>query len=124
MNRNARKLLQRLAHDFNVRHHGLLSKLGEYQKSVIELLDLSESGMAKGISENPPLEDLIFDLRSSGHLKTTDSMYVSLTELGLKEGSRGSCGRLWDFINRSPGIAILVSFCSLILAVLALLKGS
>jgi hypothetical protein len=62
------------------------------------------------------------DLRSRGYLKSADSLSVSLTELGLQEGSRGSFGRLWDFINRSPGIAILIAFGSLIVAVIALLK--
>ena len=122
MNRNARKILRRLARDFETRHHGMVSQLGDFKVSVIELADFSKSGMARKLSEEPTLEATLVDLRSRGYLKSADSLYVSLTELGLKEGSRGSAGRLWDFINRSPGIAILISFGSLIVAVVALLK--
>jgi hypothetical protein len=122
MNRNARKILQRLARDFRTRHHGMVSKLDEFKVSVIELADFSRAGMARRLSEKPALEDTLVDLRSRGYLKSADSMSVSLTELGLKEGSRGSFGRLWDFINRSPGLAILISLGSLIVAVIALLK--
>jgi|ERR1039458_1225364 hypothetical protein len=122
MNSEARKLLQRLARGFNTRHQGMVSKLDQYKVSVIELTDFSRSGMARGLSAAPTLEDILVDLRSSGHLKSVDSLSVSLTELGLREGSRGKYGRLWDFIDRSPGIAILISLSSFIVAVIALLK--
>lgn len=122
MNSNARKILRRLARDFNARHHGMVSQLDDFKVSIIELADFSKSGMARRLSEKPTLEDTLVDLRSRGYLKSTESLYVSLTELGLQEGSRGSFGRLWDFINRSPGIAILISFGSLIVALVALLK--
>jgi hypothetical protein len=123
MNSNAQKILRRLACDFDARHHGMVSQLDDFKVSVIELADFSRSGMARRLSEKPTLEDTLIDLRSRGYLKSTDSsLYVSLTELGLKEGSRGSFVRLWDFINDSPGIAILISLGSLIVAIIALLK--
>jgi hypothetical protein len=122
MNSNARKILRRLARDFEARHHGMVSQLDDFKVSVIELADFSRSGMARRLSEKPTLEDTLVDLRSRGYLKATESLYVSLTELGLKEGSRGRFMRLWDFINHSPGIAILISFGSLIVAIIALLK--
>src|ERR1039458_8685168 len=85
MNNEARKLLQRLARGFNTRHQGMVSKLDQYKVSVIELTDFSRSGMARGLSAAPTLEDILVDLRSSGHLKSVDSLSVSLTELGLRE---------------------------------------
>jgi hypothetical protein len=122
MNSNARKILRRLAGEFEARHHGMVSQLDDFKVSVIELAEFSRSGMARRLSEKPTLEDTLVDLRSRGYLKSVESLYVSLTELGLKEGSRGGLGRLWDFINRSPGIAILISLGSLIVAIIALLK--
>lgn len=122
MNSNARKILRRLAKEFEVQHHGLVSKLDDFEVSIMQLADFSKSGMARALSAKPTLEEVLIDLRSHGYLKSADSLSVSLTELGLKEGSRGICRRLWDFINRSPGIAILISLCSLIVAILALLK--
>jgi hypothetical protein len=122
MNSNARKILRRLARDFEARHHGMVNRLDDFKVSIIELADFSRTGMARRLSEKPSLEDTLVDLRARGYLKSVESMSVSLTEFGLKEGSRGSFGRLWDFINHSPGVAILISLGSLIAAVIALLK--
>jgi hypothetical protein len=122
MNTNARKILQRLARDFEARHHGMVSNLDDFKVSVLELADFSRRGMARRLSAKPTLEDTLVDLRSLGYLKSADSMSVSLTELGFKEGSQGSLGRFWDFINHSPGIAVLISLGSLIVAIIALLR--
>jgi hypothetical protein len=122
MNKNARKILRRLALDFNARHHGMVSRLDDFKVAVIQLAEFSRSGMARSLSETPTLEDTLIDLQSRGYLKSIESMYVSLTELGLKEGSQGSLMRAWDVINDSPGIAILISLGSLIVAIIALLK--
>ncbi len=121
MNANARKVLQHLARNFKKEHHGLVSQLAAYKVPVIGLLDFSKSGMARGLSAKPPLEEVIIDLRNRGHLSLADASYVSLTELGFKEGSRGILGRLWDFINHSPGIAILISLGSLIVSLTSLM---
>lgn len=122
MNKNARKLLQRLAREFQVSHHGLVSQLDDFKVSIIQLADLSKRGIAKGLSEKPSLEDTLIDLRAQGYLNSIDSLSVSLTELGLKEGLRGRVRRAWDVINRSPGVAMLISLGSLIVAIVALLK--
>ena len=122
MNSNSRKILQGLARTFEARHHGMVSQLDNFKVSIIELADFSRSGMARRLSEKPTLEDTLVDLRARGYLKSPENLYVSLTELGLKEGSRSNLGRLWEFINHSPGIAVLISLGSLIVATIALLK--
>ena len=100
----------------------MISHLDDFKVSILELADFSKSGMARKLSATPTLEDTLVDLRKRGYLKSADSLYVSLTELGLQEGSRGRFKRLWDFINQSPGVAILISFGSLIVAIFALWK--
>lgn len=122
MNRKARKLLQRIVGRFQAQHHGLVSQLNEFQISIIELADFSKKGLARGLSERPSLEDTLIDLQAQGYLRSADSLSISLTERGLQEGLRSPARRAWDFINRSPGIAMLISLCSLVVAILALLK--
>lgn len=122
MHTNSRKILRWIVRDFNTRYHEMTSRLGEYSVSVIALADFSKSGMARSLSRSPALDESILDLQSGGYLKSSEAMYVSLTEKGFAEGSRGRFRRIWDFIDHSPGIAALVSFGAFIVSIIALLK--
>jgi hypothetical protein len=112
MNKNARKLLQRIARRFQTQHHGLVSQLDAFQISIVELADFSKEGMARSLSEKPSLEDTLIDLQARGYLKSADSLSVSLTELGLdkKRGDRFNLrmSRLSE-INLSPLIGPLIA---------------
>lgn len=116
MHRNAQKILRRLALDFERKHQGLVSQLDDFQVPITMLIDFSHKGIARGLSEKPSLSDAIQELVALGYLRSIGSLSVSLAESGLRVGSRSNVKRLWDFINRNPGVAILIFLLSFLLA--------
>jgi hypothetical protein len=120
VHKRSRAILQRLAKDFKEKHHGLVRELRDYQVPVLSLADLSPKGLSDAKTEGPSLVDLLLDLKQHGYIVSPDSSYISLTEKGLSEGLRGGGRRAWEFINKSPGLAVLISFTSLVVAILSL----
>ncbi len=45
----------------------------------------------------------------------------SLTELGYEVGTESRLGRLLKWLNRNPGLAIIISMLSLVVSVIALI---
>lgn len=120
MHRNCRKVLRRIVLDFNREHHGLPSQLQYYRLSILDIALADQRGIGQGLSKHPSLSDTVWELVQAGYLTSTDSLIVSLTKAGLAEGSRNRLQRCYDFVDRSPGVAVLISFAALITAIVAL----
>lgn len=116
MHRKSRKLLRKMVREFRRDHSGLVSNLDKYSPSIVSLLDYSPRGMRREQFDELSVVDALHDLVATGHVREVTALTVSLTELGLAEGQKGVPTRAWDFINRSPALAILISLVSLLLS--------
>ncbi len=104
--------------------------MSNLEESYISTLD---DGLRRAVPElyrrtDPKLSTLkkIFEDLSIRELISVHGNYkgISLTEDGFNEASKTCWRRFVEFLNNNPGLAILISVVSLIVAVVALFKST
>lgn len=115
MNKKSLRLLQHIAQDFKERHSDLISALPHYKISIIQLIDLSSQGIEREHADSFSTNDALEELKARGYIYDTGSIRISLTEAGLREGTRGKLSRTLHRMKPHKSILAILSIISSVL---------
>ena len=121
-----KKVLAYLYNDYKKQHGSSVYNLSRY--SIVALDDGLKRAVPGLYGSDPELRELkaIFKELSTRDLVNIHGSYqnISLTEAGFIEASKTRWRRFVEFFNSNPGLAIIISLVSLIVAVIALFKST
>ncbi|WP_250465123.1 hypothetical protein [Microbulbifer litoralis] len=98
-----------LVREYQKHHRSSVSGLSSHRFSYLDLVAIGEkSKLSRELDSNPEIiGEVIDELAARGYVEK-DFHEFTLTEEGFREGSSGQLKRVLWFLNRNPGLSILV----------------
>ncbi len=125
LNKTDKKVLAYLYKKYKEDHGSSKSMFSEFSIFILD------NGLKKAVPElygtDPELEktkNIFKELSVRGFIRIHgNNRNISLTEAGFIEASKTPLNRFIEFLNSNPGIAVIISLVSLIVATIALFKS-
>lgn len=125
MEKRQKKIINCLYKSYISRHGRSISKLQQHSLFILDKkLECAVPEMfSEGDTELKSVKDAFQELQHKGYVQVLgNNRQIRLTEKGYLFASENWFQKALIFLNKNPGVAILISAISLILSIIALLK--